>query len=391
MVNRIKKKTVAVAALIISAMICVLIGLSACGSPARDSADPPAYEPPIYEPPAYDPDNNEGVAANDFHTPLQYAYINDDYNNISVYAKGNRELSRPDAIVLDYSDIDKSTSYSVEYADNAEFNDSTIVNGVRSQKYEVYNLMLGQELYWRAAASEAGLKNATARHMTVASQAPRNLYIDGVTNVRDIGGYGSYLVGGAKIRQGLLFRGAALDSYSQSKILITDKGKAELLRLGVKQEIDLRDEKRCNGPYVDGIEYNAISIPKGTESTRFEEFAEEYKSIFTMIANADQAPIYLHCSAGADRTGISAFMLLMVCGVSYEDAARDYLFTNFSTHGARSLKSEFDVWYKKLDAYEGSTKADKAKNWLISKGVSEKQVEHIREIFVEGYIPAAVS
>ena len=362
-----KRKLIPTFALILSAVICTSVGLTACNS------------------------KNYGVVPdNDFHTPVQYAYINDDYNNVSAYASGIKELSKPNAIILDYSDIDKSTVYCVEYADNAEFYDSTIVEGVKSKKYEVYNLKLEQELYWRAAENELGLKNATTRHMTIASQGPRNIYIDGVTNVRDIGGYNSYLVEGAKIRQGLYFRGAAFDSYSNGKsnILITDKGKNELLRLGIKKEIDLRDEYECNGPYIDGIEYNAISIPMGTESTRFEAFAEEYKHIFTIIANADQTPVYLHCSAGADRTGISTFMLLMVCGVSYEDAARDYLFTNFSTNGPRALHSEFDIWYSKLDNFHGATKADKAKSWLISKGVSEEQVERIREVFVEGYIPA---
>lgn len=39
----------------------------------------------------------------------------------------------------------------------------------------------------------------------------------------------------------------------------------------------------------------------------------------------------------------------------------------------------------KPDGFAGETKAEKAKAWLISKGVSAGQVEHIREIFVEGY------
>lgn len=39
----------------------------------------------------------------------------------------------------------------------------------------------------------------------------------------------------------------------------------------------------------------------------------------------------------------------------------------------------------KPDGFAGETKAEKAKAWLISKGVTAEQVEHIREIFVEGY------
>lgn len=357
-----KKK--AIAAIILSTIIITSIGLSACNT------------------------NKYGaVPQNDFHTPVQYAYLNDRCQNIAAYANGDKELSRPNAIVLDYSYVGQADSYTVEYADNLEFNDSVVINNVKENRYGVYNLQLGQELYWRAATSTDEIKNAETNHMTIATKTPRNLYIDGVTNVRDVGGYDSYLVKGAKIRQGLYFRGAALDSHlgGESELLITEQGQQELLRLGVKEEIDLRDSVECNGPYVSGIKYNAISIPAGTESTRFEAFEDEYKKIFTILANADKAPVYLHCSAGADRTGICTFMLLSVCGVSYSDLVKDYLFTNFSTHGKRMLNSEFDVWCEKLNQYSGSTKADKTKNWLISKGISEDVIERIREIFVEGY------
>ena len=160
-----------------------------------------------------------------------------------------------------------------------------------------------------------------------------------------------------------------------------------MLRLGIRQEIDLRDSFQCTGPYVSGIAYAAISIPSGTESTRFEQFQSEYQKIFALIAKADEAPVYLHCTAGADRTGICTFMLLTVCGAEYEDIARDYLFTNFSTHGSRvsNYESEFKQWWSKLDAFSGATKAEKAKSWLISKGISASTVEDIRKIFVEGY------
>ena len=336
--------------------------------------------------------NFDGISVpeNDFHAPVQYAYINDGYEKVANYAKGVAELSRPNAIILDYSFLKNSRSYFVQYADNTSFDNCVTLRDIQTKYCAVYNLKLGQKLYWRAATSEGGLKKADMRLITIASEGPRNIYIDGVTNVRDIGGYSSSLVDGGVIRQGLYYRGAALvdvdlQTGEEKARLITKAGEDEMLRLGIKEEIDLRDEKQCTGAYIEGINYNAIPIPSGTESKRFEEFEEEYKQIFSIIANADQRPVYLHCTAGADRTGICSFMLLTVCGASYEDMARDYLFTNFSTHGERKLSSEFEKWYNKLDNFSGATKADKAKSWLISKGVTAEQVEHIREIFVEGY------
>lgn len=254
------------------------------------------------------------------------------------------------------------------------------VYGLRSRSYRVYNLMLGEMVYWRGGATLSEAQNNPIHRTTTGTVGPRNLYIDGVTNVRDIGGYASSLVEGGRIRQGLYYRGARLDS-------ITDAGKAEMVRLGIRQEIDLRDAYQCRGPYVDGIQYTAVSIPSGTESRRFEEFANEYKAIFELIAKADENPGYLHCTAGADRTGICTFILLTVCGADYDDIARDYLFTNFSAQGSRfgNFTFEFKQWWSKLDGFEGETKAEKAKAWLISKGVTAEQVERIREIFVEGY------
>ena len=254
------------------------------------------------------------------------------------------------------------------------------VENLTEKKYRVFNLKLGQKLYWKVGSSVDGARKAEVREFTVADKGPRNMYISGVTNVRDIGGYNSSLVKGGKIRQGLYYRGANLNG-------VTEKGKAEMLRLGIRRDIDLRDSYQCLGPYVNGINYSAVSIPSGTEGTRFEKFADEYKQIFSLIANADAEPVYLHCTAGADRTGICTFMLLTVCGASYEDIARDYLFTNFSTHGSRlnNFTTEFKQWWSKLDNYSGDTKADRAKSWLMSKGVKAAQVEKIREIFVEGY------
>ena len=327
-------------------------------------------------------DDTLTVPANDFHTPLQYSYLNDpNLENVASYAKGVAELSRPNAIILDFSeDVEDAATYIVQYADNADFKDSVTISGLTEKRYGVYNLKLGQKIYWRGGVNQADLASNPVHELTVATQGPRNLYIDGMSNVRDIGGYASSLVEGGIIRQGLYFRGANPEK-------ITEAGKQEMLRLGIRTEIDLRDSYQCNGPYVDGIDYYAISIPSGTESSRFEAFAKEYKQIFTLIANAGEAPVYLHCTAGADRTGISTFILLTVCGVDYDDIARDYLFTNFSTQGSRvsNFTTEFKQWWRKLDQFEGETKAEKAKAWLISKGVTAEQVETIRETFVEGY------
>lgn len=319
---------------------------------------------------------------NDFHTPEQYAFItSDDLSSIYNYTNGDAEMSRPRGIVCDFSGdgLPKSQTYLIQKSAYPDFRDAELISGIRSTSYTIYNSYLGEHFYWRAGTAILTLRQSPVHEVTVTDLGPRNCFVEGVTNVRDIGGYKSSLVEGGRIRQGLYYRGANLDR-------ITKAGKQTLTEvLGVKAEIDLRDGVYCKGPFVEGVEYNAISIPAGTESTRFEEFEPEYMDIYEIISNADKKPVYLHCAAGADRTGISTFMLLMVCGVGYVDAARDYLFTSYSNWGLRYLDSEFNNWYNKLGKFEGDTKAEQAKNWMLSKGVPEEQIERIREIFVEGY------
>lgn len=330
----------------------------------------------------YVSEDDENVPEGDFHSKLQYDYLSDsDFENVTAYANGIQELSRPKGNILDFSaDVADSSAYVLQYSSSPDFSAATTIEGLNKKQYRLYNLKLGETVYWRAGTTTQNVKNGKVHTLTVSSRKIRNLYIDGVTNVRDIGGYKSSLAENGRIRQGLYFRGANID-------FISADGKKELLRLGVKQEIDLRDAYQCGGPYVSGINYTAVFIPSGTEGTRFEGFADEYKIIFGLIAKADKSPVYLHCTAGADRTGICTFMLLTLCGADYEDIARDYLFTNFSTHGSRAsnYQTEFKKWWTKLDAFDGETKADKAKSWLISKGIPEEQTETIRKIFVENY------
>ena len=51
----------------------------------------------------------------------------------------------------------------------------------------------------------------------------------------------------------------------------------------------------------------------------------------------------------------------------------------------RDPSEEFDNWWKKLVQFEGRDKAEKCKNWLMSKEIEESKLEHIRAIFINGY------
>ena len=325
----------------------------------------------------------EEMPSNDFHTLLQYNYIiENDPEKILNYANGIEDLSRPKGNILNFADSVKeiSDSYVIQISSSENFDSSdTKIIKLKEKKYILKNLKLNQKIYYRGAINNEELKNSKIYELKVNNLAPRNLDIPGVDNSRDIGGVETTLVENGIINQGLYYRTAKIDDINEEgkKILTED--------LGVKIEIDLRDEIYNNGPYVDGVEYYPIPIPTGTSETRFEKFEEEYIKVFDLIAEADKNPIVLHCSAGADRTGIMSFALMTLLGCKYNDIARDYLFTNFGVQGLRDINSEFIKWWNKLDNYNGETKAERCKSWLMSKGIKEEKLEHIREIFIDGY------
>ena len=344
------------------------------GTPNIDYIDFKAFETYI--------ETEDDIPYNDFHTYLQYSYLNDsDSRNIFKYAQGIYDLTKPRGNILDFSNSINITSesYIIEISENSNFAQSQKIFNLTEKKYTIKNLKLGQKVFYRGSISLQELSKSKIYELTINSIPPRNLDVPGVKNVRDIGGYKTTLKKNGVIKQGLYYRSGQLND-------VTNEGKEIIVKnLGIKVEIDLREKLKNTGPYIENVEYHPIPIDLGNQVERFEKLEEQYYKVFTLISNADIKPIILHCLAGADRTGIMSFALLTLLGCDYNDILRDYLFTNFSNDGMRDPSEEFDNWWKKLEQYEGKDKAEKCKNWLMSKGIEETKLEHIRVIFIESY------
>jgi protein-tyrosine phosphatase len=208
----------------------------------------------------------------------------------------------------------------------------------------------------------AGLSGAERHYLAVVGPdgheqlvAERLLPLEGTQNFRDLGGYPAGA--GRRVRWGAVFRSDSLASLSDA-----DLGYLE--RLGLTLVCDFRGDaeveeepNRLAGRA--GFEYwrqplGDASVQPAEWRRRFEsgDFGEidaswltrsyrgmidscapEIGAVFRRLAGADGIPAVLHCTAGKDRTGVTAALLLLLLGVPREWVIEDYALTGRYTEG----------------------------------------------------------
>ena len=201
-------------------------------------------------------------------------------------------------------------------------------------------LIPGSDYYWRVKAKSGEVLKDGSFHVS-SRFCLRTITIDGVNNVRDIGGWRTK--DGKKAPYGKIYRGATLAG-------ITKKGRDVFVNeLGIKTEIDLRGEGK-DELKQDGVEYlhvtagqYTIIIPgffpplikdrDYTDRNFNAELLPAIKTVFEKFADPAAYPIYLHCAAGADRTATIVFLLNGLLGVPYEELVKDFELTTFSLIG----------------------------------------------------------
>ncbi len=321
------------------------------------------------------------VGTVELHTPLQLSYLSGNYNDILQYASGMEELSRPAALTLSWSAEPQGgviSSYTVEYT-TGEFPNGIAVRTTAPQ-CEITNLLLDSVYLWRVTAEfengETSVSPVSA--FVTGEKGPRNLYVDGITNVRDLGGWST--ANGGKVKQGMIFRCGRLNKSKTAtpEIEITRKGIDTMLNeFGIKTEIDLR-MKEAHDHESGGITASPLGSTVRYENVELEWEKGNYlldnlasvKKFFELAADENNYPFIFHCDIGTDRTGMFAYLINGLLGVSEEDLYRDYLFSDFGKiGGARQLSNIQNNYIKTVKAAEGETLSEKIKNCLIANGV----------------------
>ena len=181
--------------------------------------------------------------------------------------------------------------------------------------------------------------------------AERRLPLQGPDNFRDLGGYAT--ADGRRVRWGRLYRSNDLSGLTRDDL-------RHLSRIGLKLVCDLRsDRERSLKPDraiepepplsldlpvdVEGVDPAALKqkirtggvAALGTEKlmrTAYRSFVSDYSArwaaMLRRLAQPGSLPALVHCTAGKDRTGFAAALVLLSLGVPEETVFEDYLMTN---------------------------------------------------------------
>lgn len=328
----------------------------------------------------------------DMHTDLQKNFLNDKfYWRVSPYADGTKELSRPNPINISWNTILPTEGYTVRFSEYEDMRDPLIYPIGEDGKTDVYNLKVGTN-YYCAIYTPLGLPLATTEKKTVttANVPPRNMYVDGVTNVRDLGGWS--IGNGKRVKQGLIYRcGRLNENHEETPVAkITAKG-IETMRtqMKVKSEMDLRKTENneiggLTGSLL-GDDVNYFACPMGWNDNMLLNNTDMVKHIFSdILSKEENYPLIFHCSIGTDRTGMIAFMVNGLLGVDINDLYRDYLFSNFGDIGGdRDFVGITFNYVATLQNTKGATLSEKIQNYLLSIGVTQGEIDSIRAILSE--------
>ena len=174
----------------------------------------------------------------------------------------------------------------------------------------------------------------------------RSLNLAGTTNFRDLGGYAGH--GGRQLRWRRIFRSDHLAALTPGDV-------ATLSSLGLARVCDFRgaDERALQVCAMPGVAVYSLPIdptivqgmqdmkdagqPLTTEGTvrlmehTYQSFVHDnsgrFAELFAHLLENDD-PLVFHCTAGKDRTGFAAAMVLLSLGVQRPVVMQDYLLTN---------------------------------------------------------------
>lgn len=216
--------------------------------------------------------------------------------------------------------------------------------------------------------------------------------IDGISNFRDLGGWQimepRYVCGRLQslyVRPNFLYRCANTN-------LVTAKGKDELNKIGVKVIYDLRSTQECRkdgypkdlevweikrvfnpvfanedaSPQAMALRTSNLLTHWDTYVNLYDHMLEEgrlsFQTMFRHICDSPDKPFVFHCTAGKDRTGMFAMLVLRFVGVDKHTIAREYELTS---HGLKPDHPRIiKAFYDGLEKFKAKLKMDDLEKFI---------------------------
>ena len=103
------------------------------------------------------------------------------------------------------------------------------------------------------------------------------------------------------------------------------------------------------------------------------------RGVFEVLSKEENYPVIFHCSIGTDRTGMVAYCIEALLGMSETDIIRDYLYSNFGNiGGSRAVSTIRSKYPKFIKNFDGETLQEKTYRFLNEYvGVPKDQLDEV--------------
>ena len=279
-------------------------------------------------------------------------------------------------------EVNEIEEYELVLSESEDLSDPVVrpcthyVPGAETETESLYNLKTGTTYYWRIRAllPDGTYHDGETKSFTTKA-GPRILYIPGVKNARDAGGWSN--AGKGTLQQGLVYRSAKLEEADASGVRIMTE------ELGIRTEIDLRDPKSEEVlTSLDPETVNVLNI-SGYSYTSFLSKTTQAGEAIRVFSDPDSYPILVHCAGGADRTGALMYVLKAYAGCPETELLMDYELTTYrfvTGYVTEDHNFDFPAFYAAFQKLTGKTPAEKAETFLLMTGISVMEASNVKAL-----------
>jgi protein-tyrosine phosphatase len=266
-----------------------------------------------------------------------------------ILNKGGLKMFEPDPAIVE---LQQNGEFFIQWKTKSPSQAVTIYSGLSTADFDWDRpLLTTQEEQALLSGLEADFRRyfyLQADSADAQIAAERRLPIEGAKNFRDLGGYQNK--DGRRVKWGLLYRSGRLSE-------LTDEDVRYFSRLNIGTICDFRrDDEQMRSPSrlpddpfptIRNLTIGAGSsktflerVENGKAGTAdmaaamiqiYEDFVENqadpYSEMFECLLQTNQQGVLIHCTAGKDRTGFGAALILYALGVDKETIMEDYLLT----------------------------------------------------------------